>query len=213
MKLYDWKIAPNPRRVRMYLAEKGIEVPTEQAAEPNAMGLRDDYLAKGAHRLVPLLELDDGTCIGEAMAICRYFEAEHPEPPLFGRSPKEKALVEMWERISEIQGLHAAAENFRNAIPAFAGRALPGYAEPVEQIPALAERGRMRYSAFLKKLDQRLGEARFLAGDDYFSVADITAFCTLDFAKNFRLPIPEDHAHLRRWYEEVQARPSATASA
>lgn len=212
MKLYDWIIAPNPRRVRMYLVEKGIEVPTEQAASPKAMDLSADYLNKFAHRTVPLLELDDGTCIAEAMAICRYFEALHSDPPLFGRNPAEQAMVEMWERQAEYQGLHAAAESFRNSHPAFAGRAIPGYPEPIEQIPELGERGRYRYNYFLKKMDARLAQVQFLAGEN-FSVADITAFCGIDFVQKFKLPVPPELSHVQRWFEQVATRPSALVSA
>lgn len=210
MKLYDWKIAPNPRRVRMYLAEKGLEVETVQVAPPDGLEIDPEFLAKSPRRRVPLLELDDGTHIGEAMAICRYFEAQHPEPPLFGRDARETALVEMWERESEINGLHAAAECFRNAIPAFAGRALPGYAQPIEQIPALVERGRLRYNVFLQELDRHLASNAWLAGDG-FSVADITAFCGIYFAARMRLPVPEDHRDLRRWFDTVAERPSTGA--
>ena len=126
MKLYDWGAAPNPRRVRIYLAEKGIEVPTEDVGVPSSGDLKPDFLAHHPHRRVPLLELDDGTCIGEAMAICRYFEALHPDPPLMGRNPKEMAVIDMWERIAEFEGLHAVSENFRNSRRTFADRALAG---------------------------------------------------------------------------------------
>lgn len=216
MKLYDWSIAPNPRRVRMYLAEKGIEVTTVQVAAPKSMGLDAAYLEKSSHRTVPMLELDDGTCIVEAMAICRYFEAHfkarHSEPPLFGRDACEQAVVEMWERQAEYQGLHAGAESFRNSHPAFEGRAVPGYPDPIAQIPELGERGRYRFNHFLQKMDARLAGVQFLAGD-IFSVADITAFCGLDFVQKFRLPIPPELSHLQRWYAQIKVRPSAAATA
>ncbi|MES1942497.1 glutathione S-transferase domain-containing protein [Salinisphaera sp. PC39] len=210
MILYDWQVAPNPRRVRMYLAEKGLTVETQQVAPPDSLELDPEFLAKSPRRRVPLLELDDGTLIGEAMAICRYFEILHPEPPLFGRDAREAALVEMWERESEIAGLHAAAECFRNAVPAFAGRALPGYPDRVEQIPELVERGRYRYNVFLEGLDRHLADNVHLAGDS-FSVADITAFCGIDFARKFRLPVPEELTHLRRWFDAVGGRSSTAA--
>lgn len=212
MKLYDWSIAPNPRRVRMYLAEKGIEVPTEQAAAPDSMHLDASYLEKSPHGTVPMLALDDGTCIVEAMAICRYFEAQHGEPPLFGRDPAEQALVEMWERQAEYQGMHAGAESFRNSHPAFAGHAMPGYPDPIEQIPELGERGRYRFNHFLKKMDAQLAKFEFLAGEN-FSVADITAFCGIDFVQKFRLSVPPELTHVQRWYAQIKARPSAGATA
>lgn len=210
MQLYDWSIAPNPRRVRMYLAEKGIEVPMVQAGAPDQIDLFDWFLEMSPRRRVPLLVLDDGTHIGEAMAICRYFETEHPNPPLFGRTARETGVIEMWEREAEVNGLQAGGESVRNAHPAFADRALPGYAEPTPQIAELAERGRMRYYTFLDQAEARLAETDWLGGDG-FSVADITAFCAIDFWRKFRLPLPESHTSLARWFEAVSERSSAAA--
>lgn len=208
MKLYTWGPAPNPRRVRIFAAEKGIALPTEDVGA--GWALKRDYLERSPHRLTPMLELDDGTLIGEAPAICRYLEALHPEPPLFGRTPKEAAVIEMWERSCEFEGLQAIAEVFRNSIPAFVDRALAGYSVPVPQIPALVERGRLRAAAFFAKLDERLGNSRYVGGDE-LSFADITALCALDFGKRISVEPPADAAHLARWYVEVAARPSAKA--
>lgn len=210
MKLYDWSLAPNPRRVRLFLAEKGVNIETIQAAGPTDMTLAPWFLDLSPRRKVPLLELDDGTRIGEAMAICRYLEAVHPQPPLFGRDPREGAIIDMWERESDQNGLQAGAEHVRNAHPAFAGRALPGYEQPTRQIAELAERGRMRYYTYQKQVDARLVENEFLGGE-LFSVADITAFCAIDFWRKFRLAIADEHKHLHRWYAAVSERPSATA--
>ena len=210
MKLYSWDIAPNPRRVRIFLAEKGIEVPIEDVGVSGKPVLRPEFLEKFPHRRVPLLELDDGTCIGEAMAICRYFETRHPEPALMGRDAKEAAVVEMWERLAEWEGMHAISEYFRNAKRSFSGRALAGSAAPVEQIPALTERGRQRVAAFYEKFEFRLEGRNFIAGDA-FSVADITTLCAVDFAAVCGLGIPEACRELRRWHEAVSARPSAKA--
>lgn len=170
MKLYDWSLAPNPRRVRMFLAEKGANIETVQAAGPKDMTLAPWFLEISPSRKVPLLELDDGTRIGEAMAICRYLETVHPQPPLFGRTPREAAIIDMWERESDQNCLQAGAEHVRNAHPAFAGRALPGYAQPTPQITDLAERGRMRYDTYQKQANAHLAESRFLGGE-VFSVA------------------------------------------
>lgn len=210
MKLYEWGAAPNPRRVRIYLAEKGIEVPTEDVGVPNSGDLKPEFLARHTHRRVPLLELEDGTCIGEAMAICRYFEALHPDPPLMGRNPPEIGIVDMWERIAEFEGLHAVSENFRNSRRTFSDRALAGYAHALPQIPALIERGEMRTRLFFEKIDAQLADHDFVAGDRY-STADITTLCTLDFAKFCKLSVPDDCANLNRWYEIVSSRPSAKA--
>lgn len=210
MRLYSWDVAPNPRRVRIYLAEKGIDVPTEDVGEPGKPVLRADFLANHGHRRVPLLELDDGTCIGEAMAICRYFEVLHPDPPLMGRDAKDAALVEMWERLAEWEGLHAVSEAFRNSRRSFADRGLAGYDAPMPQIPALVERGTVRMKLFYDKFDAQLADREFVVGDRY-SVADITTLCTVDFAEFCGLDIPDGCANLKRWHEAVAARPSASA--
>jgi glutathione S-transferase len=210
MKLYEWGAAPNPRRVRIYLAEKGIEVPTEDVGVPKSGDLKPEFLAAHPHRRVPMLELDDGTCIGEAMAICRYFEALHPDPPLMGRDAKEIGVIDMWERIAEFEGLHAVSENFRNSRRAFADRALAGYADALPQIPALIERGEVRTRIFFDKIDTQLADNEFVAGDTY-STADITTLCTIDFAKFCKLSVPDDCTNLKRWHETVSARLSAKA--
>jgi glutathione S-transferase len=137
MKLYDFAPAPNPRRVRIFLAEKGIEVPTEQVDLRARAQHEPAFVARNPSATVPVLELDDGTCISESVAICRYFEALQPEPPLMGEGAREQALVEMWQRRMEIDGMMAAGEAFRNATPGFKDRALAGTA-PVAQIAELA---------------------------------------------------------------------------
>lgn len=210
MKLYNWQVAPNPRRVRMFMAEKGIEVETVDVGEPGSPKLTDAFLAGNPHRIVPALELDDGTVIGEAPVICRYLESLHPDPPLLGRDPEEQAVVGMWERKCELEGLQACAEILRNKVRAFAGRALPGYTVPIEQIPELAERGKVRLEAFYEKLDRRLGECRYLAGDD-FTFADITGFVAVEMARAGKNDIPDACTNVKRWHEAVSARPSAKA--
>ena len=210
MKLYSWDIAPNPRRVRIYLAEKGISVPIEDAGLPGKPVLRPEFLERHRHRRVPLLVLDDGTEIGEAMAICRYFETLHPEPPLMGRDAKDRALVEMWERLAEWEGLHAVSEFFRNSRRSFSGRALAGSAAAIDQIPALVDRGRQRTALFYERFEEQLSGRPFVAGDA-FSVADVTTLCTIDFANFCGLGIPANSAALERWHAQVSARPSAKA--
>ena len=211
MKLYVWNIAPNPRRVRIYLIEKGIEVPQEEVGVPGKPILDPAFLEKAPHRRVPLLELDDGTLISEAMAICRYFEALNPDPPLMGADALEMARVEMWERMSEFEGLLAVAESFRNAKRSFSGRALPGVPGEMAQIPELIERGRQRAALYFNKLDARLADARYLAGER-FTVADITAFCTVDFARFIEMEVSGDRPHLARWHAEVAERESIRAT-
>ena len=206
MKLYSWGAAPNPRRVLIYMAEKGIEIPVVEAGE--GANLTDDFLARYDGRIVPMLELDDGTQIGEAMAICRYLEEAYPAPPLFGVNRRDRAMVDMWERRAETEGFAGVAEVFRNSTPAFAGRGLPGFEEPIEQIPDLVERGKKRLARFYGRIERQLADNRFIAGSR-FSVADITALCIVDFAtKGAKVGLPEDHTNARRWHAEVSARPS-----
>jgi glutathione S-transferase len=206
MKLYTWGPAPNPRRVRIFLAEKSLQLDLVDVGAGAV--LAPEFLATHSHRMVPALELDDGTVIGEAAAICRYLEALHPEPALFGRDARQAALIDMWERKCEFECLQAAAEVFRNVLPVFGDRGLGGYDVAIPQIPALIERGTVRVREFCKKLDSELGKRRFVAGDD-ISMADITGLCALDFAKRARLSIPEECAHVSRWHAELSARPSA----
>lgn len=211
MKLYDWKMAPNTRRVRMFLAEKGIDLEIEEVGQPEFPALEDEFLAKSPSRLAPVLELDDGTRIAESIAICRYLESFHPDPPLMGADPKSAAVIEMWERRAEAEGMQAVAELFRNSHPAFVDRGLPGWAEPIPQVEPLVERGRARTDHFFKIFDDRLAENEYVGGDS-FSVADITVLCTADFSAGAaQVPIPDEATHMQRWHKAVSARPSATA--
>ena len=209
MKLYDCKTAPSPRRVRIFVAEKGIDI--ELVAVDLAKGEQfgEQYRAINPDCVVPLLELDDGTHISEVLAICEYLEALHPEPPLFGRSPFEHATAVMWQTKVEQQGLMGIRDAFRNSAKGLRGHALTGSVAH-EQIPALAERGRACGIAFLERLDQQLAGNDFVAGD-YFSIADITALVFVDFATWIKIEIPDDAAHLKRWHESVSSRPSAAA--
>ena len=211
MKLYDWKMAPNTRRVRMFMAEKGIELEIEEVGQAEFPALEDDFLAKSPSRLAPVLVLDDGTCIAESIAICRYLESLHPDPPLMGADPKSAAVIEMWERRAEAEGMQAVAELFRNSHPAFVDRGLPGWDEPIAQVEALVERGRARTDHFFKIFDDRLAESEYVGGDT-FSVADITTLCSADFSAGAaQVPIPDDAVHMQRWHKAVSARPSASA--
>ena len=207
MIIYDWHIAPNPRRLHIYLAEKGLNIPLEEVGGDN-LKLKPEYVAKYPHALVPMLELDDGTCIGEVMAICRYFEEIYPNPPLMGVGPKDKAIVEMWEKRANEEGMLAASELFRNTAPAFADRGLPGSAEPIRQLPELVERAKARLNRFYHKFDTQLANNEFVAGQRY-TVADATTLCAIDFGKWTDLDIPADCKNLARWYEMASARPSA----
>ncbi len=203
MKLYDSKYAPNPRRTRIFLAEKGIEVPTEQVDMMKMEHRTPEYTAINPLQRMPALVLDDGTVITESLAICRYFEALQPEPPLFGVGAKESALVEMWSRRVENNFFATVAAVFRHLHPAMKELEVP-------QLPAWAEANKPRVTAFLELLDGELATREFIAGDRY-SVADITALCTVDFMKPARLIVPDGAANVKRWHAAVSARPSAKA--
>ena len=209
MKLYEFAAAPNPRRVRMFMAEKGMTIPTEQVNLRGGEQFSDRYKAINPQCVVPYLELDDGSGIGEVVAICRYLEEIHPDNPLLGTDPKSKALIAMWDHRVEAEGLSAVAEAFRNTVPAFKGRALSG-PHDFEQIPELADRGKARLQAFFRDLDHRLGQSDYVAGPS-FSIADISAVVAVDFAGWLKITIPDELTNLKRWYAAVSARPSAKA--
>jgi glutathione S-transferase len=210
MKLYQSNTSPNSRRVRIFLAEKGISMPIV----PVDLGAReqfsDAYAAINPRRVVPALVLEDGTAISEVPAIQRYLEEIQPEPRLLGVTPKTKAQVAMWERRVELEGFASVMEAVRNAAPALKNRAIAG-PHDYEQIPALVERSKARVLNFYADFNARLAGVAFMAGDE-FSVADITAVVTIDFATRAAgLPMPEEHTALKRWYESVSGRPSMAA--
>ena len=209
MKIYDWHIAPNPRRLHIYLAEKGIKVELVEVGQQD-LTLAPWFKQKYPHAMVPMLELDDGTQIGEAMAIARYFEETHPEPPLIGVDAKDKAIVEMWEKRANEEGMLPASELFRNTHPQFAQRGLPGAADSIPAIAELRDRGRARLNRFFAKFDRQLENNQFVAGER-FTVADATALAAVDFAAWSEVKIPESCRHLQRWYDAVSQRPSAKA--
>jgi glutathione S-transferase len=210
LKLYQSSGSPNSRRVRIYLAERGIcasTIPVDLGAKEQ---FSDAYAAINPRRVVPTLVLGDGTAIGEVPAIWRYLEEVYPDRPLTGNSPKEKALVTMWERRVELEGFNPTMEAVRNGAAGLKGRAIAG-PHDYEQIPALVELGKQRVKDFYADFNARLSEVAFMAGH-YFSVADITGVVTVDFAtKALGLPMPEEHVALTRWYELVSARPSIAA--
>ena len=209
MKLYDCTTAPSPRRVRIFLAEKGIIVPTVQVDLRHGEQLGAAFCAINPEATVPVLELDSGTRIADIIGICRYFEETSPMPPLMGVDAEDKAIVESCQRWCEREGFYAAMEAFRNATPGLKDRALPG-PENYPQIPALAERGRARLQHFFARLDVRLRASEFLAGPRY-TIADITAMVSLDFAGWMKVKPPRSLEALTHWYESVSMRASAKA--
>lgn len=202
MLLYDLKAGTNPRRVRIFLAEKGITVPKIEVDMMAGENRKPGYLAKNPLGRMPLLELDDGTLIAESIAICRYFETLHPEPPLFGKGAVEIAKVEMWNRRMELEILRPIADAFEHLSPFWAGKH-EQCAEYGRMAQAVAN-GRMAW------LDRELATRPYIAGDSY-TVADITAQCAFVLGKNTGTPILPELANLHRWFGEVTSRPTARA--
>jgi len=203
MKLYDGGRAPNPRRVRVFLAEKGITVATEQIDLGALQQKSAAFASINPIQRVPVLVLDDGTVIAESIAICRYFEALNPDPPLFGVGAKEIAQIEMWNRRLELLLLFPVSHVFRNSHPAMKEMEVP-------QVPAWAEANKPRITEFVAILDHELERRPFIAGDR-FTVADITGLVAVDFMKPAKLAVPESCANVRRWHAELAKRPSASA--
>jgi glutathione S-transferase len=202
MKLYDSAMAPNPRRVRVFLAEKGISVPVEQVDIGKQDNRKPPFLAKNSLGGLPVLELDDGRCLSESVAICRYFEEHHPKPPLMGVDATDRAFVEMWQRRMEIELFQRVASTFQHTHEFFKGR--------IEQVPAFGEASRKVALARMAWLDGELAGREFIAGDRY-TIADITALCGIDFGRVTGIRIDPALKHLQRWHEAVSARPSAKA--
>ena len=202
MKLHENASAPNPRRVRIFLAEKGITVPVVQVDIAKQENRGPDFRAKNPLGQVPVLELDDGTFISESVAICRYFEEAQPEPPLFGTGARERALVEMWQRRAELELTQQVFFYFQNTHEFFKGR--------IPQVPEYGEVARKRAEAALALLDGVLAERQFLAGER-FTIADITALVGVDFGRVVKIRPAPEHKHVARWLAEVSARPSAKA--
>jgi len=209
MRLFDFERAPNPRRVRIFLAEKKLEIPRVNVNLFRREQLSLEFLAINPGGTVPVLELDDGTYLSECLAICQYLDAMHPEPALFGTTPRQQALTLMWANIVDNEGMSAIAEVLRNLSPGFRDHALPG---PLAcaQIPALVERGRRRAEQFFDRVNQQLEHQPWLAGADY-SWADISLLVTTDFAGWVDIDPVSTRPSLKRWYERVAARPATGA--
>ena len=202
MKIYDSKTAPNPRRVRMFVAEKGIQIPYEEVDLVKAINRGEEFRKKNPSGTVPVLELDDGTCISETVAICRYLEELHPNPPLMGIDAKDRAIVEMWQRRMELELLLPIADAFRQRHDFFKGK--------IRQLPEYAEVQKQNAEDRLARLNNELANRKFIAGDRY-TIADITALCAIDFGRVSKIAIQPDQANLARWHAEVSARASAKA--
>ena len=203
MKLYDSPRAPNPRRVRVFLAEKGVDIPLIPVDLAGFEHRTSDFSGINPLQRTPALVLDDGTVLTESMAICRYIEELFPEPPLFGSTPLERACVEMWNRRVELGLFAAVTAVFRHLHPGMASHETP-------QVAAWGEANRPRVTEALDFLDDALSRTPYLAGDT-FSVADITLLCAVDFMKPTRMTVPDACVNLVRWHQSVSKRPSALA--
>lgn len=209
MRLFDFDRAPNPRRVRIFLAEKHLEIPRVNVNLFRREQLSPEFLAINPGGTVPVLETDDGTFLTECVAICRYLEHLQPEPALFGGTPRQEALTLMWANIVENEGLGAIAETLRNLSPGFRDHVLPGPV-PYPQLPELVARGYRRAEQFFDRIEQQLLGHQYLAGGD-FSFADISLLVTVDFAGWVEIQPGQTRPALQRWYARVAARPSAGA--
>lgn len=203
MKLHTSSVAPNPRRVAIFLAEKGIEVPTVEIDLAAKQNFDPDFVALNPLARVPVLELDDGTCIAESVAICRYFEEQQAEPPLFGTGAAGKAIVEMWNRRMEFEVVGNISFAFRHGHPYWEGR--------IEQVPDFADLCRRTIEERMTWLDDELKDREYIAGDAY-SIADITAICGFDLGRVAKIRIPENLPNLSRWYATVSDRPAVAST-
>ena len=204
VRLYTSKYAPNPRRVRVFLSEKGLSIPFVDVDIAKLEQKSPEFSAINPFQTVPALELDDGEILCESIAICRYLEDLHPEPNLFGLGARERAEIEMWQRRLELYLFFPVAQAYRHSHPAAKTLELP------QQLPEWAEINRGRVLEVFARVDAVLDSRRFIAGER-FSVADITGLCALDFTKPARITIPKDLVNLQRWREEISSRPSAAA--
>lgn len=202
MKLYDLNASPNARRVRIFIAEKSVEIPMEEVDLASGYNKTPEYLGKNLMGRMPVLELDDGTCIAESHAICRYLEEEYPEPPLLGKTQIERAQVEMWNRRMELELLIPLINIFTHTHPM--------WKSSVNQIPEWAEDRKTHAVKTMGLLNKSLEGREFLAAEDY-TIADITAQCAVLMGKAVGVRVPEDHTNLNEWWKRVSGRPTARA--
>ena len=207
MKLYDFELAPNAQRVRVFLAEKGLEVPTEQ------LNVRDDdqfvepFTSMNPFHCVPFLELDNGTVIAESMSICRYLEELHPEPSLFGRTAEERAVIDMWLRRFELDAFIPMLHAVRNHVPMFAGRVVPGTRTDLPQLPVMVTRGKEMMDVFLARVEPHMAQNEFIAGPD-FTIADITGYFTVRMTNALEMDLTTSYPAVAAWLAKVSQRPA-----
>ena len=209
MILYDYKRAPNARRVRIFLAEKKINIEIKNVDLMKQENIQDDFLKINPSGTVPFLQIKEDEGLTESIAICRYFEEKYPEPAMMGNNPLEKAQIEMWQRLVEFNGIFPAGESFRNKLEGFKGRAIAG-PNKIKQIPELVERGEILLNHFFKRMDLHLSKSNYI-GSNNFSIADISAYIAIDFASWIKVIPDENHVYLNKWLEKVKLRDSINA--
>ena len=210
MKLYDFGPATNSKRVRVFLAEKGIEIPIVELNVREDDQFKEPFTSMNPFHCVPFLELDDGTVIAESISVCRYLEELHPEPSLFGRTPEERGIIDMWNRRVELDGFMPALHAVRNKVPLFAGRVVPGTRTDLAQLPMMVERGTEMADIILARLEPHMAENAFIAGADV-SIADITCWFVINMVNMLGIDVERRYPNIHRWHTEFSARPSTDA--
>ncbi len=210
MKLYDFGPAANAKRVRMFLAEKGLDVPIVELNVRDGAQYEEPFNTMNPFHCVPFLELDDGTVIAESNSICRYLEELHPEPSLVGRTAEERGIIDMWNRRVELDGFYPLLHATRNDIPMFAGRVVPGTRTDLAQLPAMVERGQEMGHVFFERLEPHMATSEFIAGADV-SIADITAWFVVNMANRFEMAVAERYPNIQSWHTAFSKRPSCEA--
>ena len=210
MKLYDFGPAGSAKRVRMFLAEKKLDVPMVELNVREGEQYSEPYSSMNPFHCVPFLELDDGSVIAESVSICRYLDELHPEPSLFGHTPEQRATIDMWNRRIELDGYMPMLHAVRNQLPLFAGRVIPGTRSDLEQSPAVVERGQAMLHVLLGRIDPLITDRSFIAGETV-SIADLTAWFTLNMADNMGMSLADNYPNMTRWYKEFSARDSVQA--
>ena len=210
MKLYDFGPAANSKRVRVFLAEKGIEVPIVELNVREDDQFKEPFTSMNPFHCVPFLELDDGTVIAESISVCRYLEELNPEPSLFGRTAVERGIIDMWNRRVELDGFMPALHAVRNKVPLFAGRVVPGTRTDLAQLPMMVERGTEMADIFLARLEPHMAKSAFIAGAEV-SIADITCWFVINMVKMLGIDVEGRYPNIHRWHTEFSARPSTDA--
>ncbi len=208
MQLYDFGPAANGQRVRIFLSEKGLKVPTIELNVREGHQFKEPFASLNPFNCVPFLQLDDGTVISESVSICRYLEELNPEPSLFGRNAVERARIDMWNRRVELDGFLPVLHAVRNHLPMFKGRVVPGTRNDLPQLPAMVERGKDMLTILLSRLDPHLAGKEFIAGPTV-SIADITGYFVINMAIRLEMDIEARYPNVARWHKAFSERPSS----